>query len=491
MLNKYLIKDKRIIIYGTGGLSIKLYNLFYAKHIDIECYIDMRAEHIKEHNQKPVYTLDEASRTIIDKESYVIVVATKNVFEHSKIVANLVDSGFRNIIFKSYEILQGEAISDSIDKAFEDILNKGIIPEYDIETIDNINLLSVKNEAFITEDKEGIVVYIPSYLLFTNRIEGWKWSRVNFISSFDTIDMYESFELSTNPFFEEFTVKYIEEFAKEGARHLGLNTEGNWEEFLIEGRLSVYREMEMLLNLNPEFFINNCPFVSGNVKNGFELISSGKNRVAFLISKGYKYVPVKLKEEDYYEFLNKKEIEKFCLYLNNNRIRSLKTLIPHPFFYKYSVDYPDYIYIWLGRITKYIDTRHKNKNNIIDYRDMTIMINCDDDGCANRYFSMLGFLVSDRAESNEKTLHINELLGFSKSGNSTIDFDYSVVFSESFNNKRLLKDIYEESRKSMFVAGKNCEIAEILKEFNNSTEVFTTIWKKEKYAGYRVDKEEA
>lgn len=489
MGKSYLIDEKRIILYATGGLSCKVEELFHKSGKEIEAYIDRRSEDIKFFHSKKVYSLDEAERVVKDKDNYVVIITTKNVFEHSRIAAQLKKRGFSNIIFKDYRILQGMKTDDtlSIDCAFENILNQNKMPDGMIAEIKSNSLCIMCDNAYIKEERELIYAYVPASMLFTNQIENWVWSRVNFKTTFLTVELYKEFEGGKTSL-REISQRYVQEFAKKGAAYLKLNTDGEWENFVITGRLDVFREMNDLFCLSPEFFIDNAPCVEGNSAVGFELISSGKNRVAFLMAKGYKYIPVKISKKVYDQFVNMESVKAIEEYINRENIVELAVPVPHPFFYKYPSKAPDYYEIWLERVGKDITAKRFLIENDYDMSTLKVLVKCSDNGAAERYFTMLGMQVLSESVQDEPTVLFNSLFYYTRNDKEVnLPCDYAVIFGD-LNWMPIL----EKVSCACYIAGESDKIREKIVSIDSKEysfdEIFVTFWDKREYSGYVLRK---
>ncbi len=484
----YHFSKKKIVIYGTGGLSQKVEKTLKLNDLVVEAYIDRRADDIKYFLEKKVYSLSQIEK-FSNKSEYLIIITTKNVFEHNRIAAELFDKGFENIIYKNYQILQGEKESDALDEAFEYLLNQNKIPERAIESIDVTSLFYLKDSAYIKENNQDVYLYLPAFMLFTNKLQDWLWSRVHFETTFLTVDMYRSFQESHNPEFIKMCKRYIKYFAKEGAFYLGLNTEGEWEEFVIDGRMAVYKEMDRMLCFNPHFFIENCPRVDGDPSKGYELISTGKNRVAFLIAKGYEFIPVRMSKECYQKFLNISSYNKLKKYMEDNSIVNFKTTVYHPYLYKFSVKYDRYYELWLRRVVKIIVEEIFSKTNKFDFSKIVVKIACCDDGATERYLKMLGFQVFNMYPKLELENILNEMLQIQNEKKSVnAQSDYTIIFDENICDY----DCIKKEEKILFIAGRDLDIQNFLENnrevIKESEEIFSTIWDKKIYSGYKVRK---
>ena len=441
-MEKYKIRDKRILIYGAGSIGKVVSGIFHKAGIDIDSYVDQRAGIIKENDNKRVLHMDEVKEKIQEKDDYVIIITIRNVFEHSSLAKQFYREGFKNIIYKPITILRGNSndIQNSINDAYEQITAKFVIPKGEIACYEKEEM-GICDFGLYEESEDEVLVKMPAELLFSNtNPKAFIWSCQNFYSNYIAVDLYEAFCNASNGSVEEVLKRYIERFALPGAKVMGVNTDGTWKELLIDSRQKVYYEMEYKLWMDYSFFIQNCVKVGCRKGKGFELVSSGKNRVSFLIAKGFRYIPVKMKKSDYQSYLNMEVVEKVIFYLNqiNDKIFAP---IPHPYFYKIPVAAPDYAAECVKPIARFLSEQIylENKKFNFDRHQLAICIN--DEGYMSRYFSMLGYDVARVVTDNQKLCElIDNIFYFKPSEFNRLDKNHycSIVSDE------MQKSIVEE-----------------------------------------------
>lgn len=491
MTNLYRLPEKKIVLYGTGALSCKVEELLASMNLDIVCYIDARAREIKEFHGRTVYEIVEASKAIKEKESFVVIITTKNVFEHSTIANDLLKGGFANIIYKDCSVLQGGE-GNSIDKAFECLLNMHKLPDFEIHSVDKVSDFQLKDYGLIQTKEKEVSAYLHASLLFSNPINMNYWSRVNICACYLTVDLFKSFFKGKEPDFSTNGKFYLDYFAKEGAKNLELSTSKLWESYVIDGRLEVFRQMLNTYSLYSDFFVMNAPKVRGSAQEGFELITSGKNRVSFLIAMGKRYIPVKMDEETYNNYINLKVLNEMEYYIKHNDIQQLFTPIVHPYFYQFPTIASDYYELWLERVSKIIANKLFSDMNSFSFNKATIEVLCNDEGNAERYFGMLGMKVIAERNGDKFTDLVDQLLRKEKvyySDDSEIDF--SIIFGI----QETAIPIILSTGKMSFVGGKSEEVVSVLDHLKGRTEysydeIFSTIWSKEKYIGVCISMKE-
>ena len=66
-------KEKKYVIYGVGGNGLKMQKLLNKAQYYITCFIDKRAENVKEIGEQKVFNLKTAEQVIKDKDNTTIV----------------------------------------------------------------------------------------------------------------------------------------------------------------------------------------------------------------------------------------------------------------------------------------------------------------------------------------------------------------------------------------------------------------------------------
>lgn len=91
---KFFLREKKIMIYGAGSLGKHCSGVLKATGIEVEAYIDKRADTFKEYEGRKIFHIEDV-KNFNHKEEYCIIVAIRNVFEHSQLVLQFYDMGFR------------------------------------------------------------------------------------------------------------------------------------------------------------------------------------------------------------------------------------------------------------------------------------------------------------------------------------------------------------------------------------------------------------
>ena len=102
-----LDSTKEYMLYGAGGGGLKLIQVFDEKGYRLRGFIDQRAAEMGDVRGRAVWNLETLKELENEAENIVIIITTKNVFEHDNIVQELSARGFRQCIYKPLPVLKG------------------------------------------------------------------------------------------------------------------------------------------------------------------------------------------------------------------------------------------------------------------------------------------------------------------------------------------------------------------------------------------------
>lgn len=496
-MDGFCLKEKKIILYGAGSSAKTIADVLKEENIPVSVYVDLRAEAIKEKEGVLVMSMEQISNYAKNKDEFVVIITIRNVFEHSEIAKRFYDIGFKNIIYKPRNILKGidSVEQKSINESYEMLTSKFSIPPKAIACYIREQHMFL-DEGLRKNFENYLIAVLPAELLFSNTNDKLPiWSRRNFVADYVAVDLYKAFSNTDSGLFSEEINKYIDRFALPGAKAIGVNTDGNWRELLVDARLKVYSEMEYNLNVNPDFFTLNCTTVKYCERKGFELVASGKNRVSFLIAKGYRYIPVKIKTNDYEKYINVLQKNHLCDYLNTNEEDHIFAPVLHPYFYHCQVDAPDYLTSCIARIAKNISDKVYNESGRFEYSNYYISICLNDDGYAGRYFKMLGFHVKrNLLQRKELCGLLDQLFYFDENDFSDYREKYTFsIISMEFSQDFLMQVIKNTEQMCFLIKKKREESITIEKEllksgFKSGKKFMETLWNGQYIEGWKYIK---
>lgn len=360
------LKKSNVLIYGTGGNGAGLYNRIMS-FCKVLGFIDKRAKKIGTMFDKPVFTIDEVSQRLStdEKQNVIVIITVKNVFIHSEIVKELLNNDFAFFVYKPLNVLKnrGNATEIRINDIYECIVErKEYMENIDIPRTKEI-LYEFENKLLIAKEQDYVSTWMPVELLF-NYKNSYDYPGINMPLFFPLVELYKAFlgsrDVSLEQAIDNFYL-YCGEWLHQNEKRL---TEEQKDSFL-ESRVSIFGEMQKMAEVDIKFFEHNAPLVEKE-NNIFFLKSSGRNRVAFLIAKGFKYVPVKMNINDYNEwcnigFVNEKERE-----INQNNVNCFFASYPNPYLVDYPVCFTDYQRLFLQPVANEVMKELYLKNIIVE-----------------------------------------------------------------------------------------------------------------------------
>lgn len=479
--DKFVLKEKKILIYGAGSLGVRCNEVLKKAKINTEAYIDKRADTFTECQGRKILRIEDLKQ-LEHKEKYCIIVAIRNVFEHSQLVLQFYNMGFSFFIYKPITVLQGRKneVYESISRAYDCMMDMLMVTDAPVFQYEKEKVFELKDCAQITCIRKGYrKAYISSELLFSNVLSNSIWSEKNFITSYIGVDLYRAFQKGGQEL-KDSIEKYVERFAKPGALKNHLDVSGEWASILIDSRLAVYNEMCDRMAISPAFFVDNCTTVETRENGGFRLTASGKNRVSFLIAQGYRFIPVFMKQEDYEQSIRIQCVKKIEAYLQQNSINELIVPIPHPYFMKFKYCIPQYVEQWQSRVGSILCETIYRKEGSYCFEKYVIEDDSDDNGSMSRFLCMLGFRV-ERKKNDSKLVHLlDELQGVtfqtcSKSESiayiyMNIDGNNNIIENEILNRVQLFFMLEEDTAQTL-------KYERYAEKFPYQREILHALWK--------------
>lgn len=491
-MDAYVFREKKILIYGAGSLGITCNNILRRAGLQATAYIDKRADTLKEYEGYKVYAVNELSDWK-DKDKYCIIIAIRNVFDHSQLALQFYQLGFRALIFKPTMVLKGKKspIFDNISSAHDSLMIKFEVPDMSIMYYEKEKIFEAGYDLSLACSKEGFYkVHISSELLFSNVIPRYLWTERNFVSNYVGVELYKAFQGTGD--LSSVIEKYVQRFALPGAIDMKVDVSGAWEDILIDSRLAVYNEMCDKMAIMPEFFVENCTTVSLRENGGFKLIASGKNRVSFLIARGYRFIPVMISKQDYEQAEQVEYVRKIENYLETAGINELDVPIPHFYFYEFRYLIPQYTEQWQSTVGYYLAEQVYELSHNYDFSKYCIVDYSTDHGSMSRFLSMLGFAVERRVTGDELTDLVDGLLRVSVTDGDKAE-KLAYVISDLEGNMMIAEEDvlacpycllleYDNKPKSLY--------SELVLKYTREKEILHTFWKGRYVTGRFLSKEE-
>ena len=399
-------KESKVALYGAATIGHILNQRLQKQGIDIIGFIDKRAEELVAFDGKPVYAIDNPK---IPRDDVIIIIAVKNVFEHSRIAEILHQAGYSKIIYRPYNVLDGGGAAD--ERRLYDVYTLLTEGEGDQDFIEGIPTYAVekpvlKNEAIIYQDKEWNFVRLPFTILHTDRARDGMSLPISFLWPHVSFARYA---LSMPKGSAEELLGYCMAAGKEIAQ---IEPTEAWKENVIRSQSEVFLRMNYMYNLHPDFFIQNAPVVKWNEERKLFNLNSGKHRAVFQYVKGLDYIPVKMSRQDYdqwtqrYDQLNRSNAK------NNGACEELDRLLKNergipvelPELYGRSCLGGQKWFTVVRKLSDVIAGKHYKKIQKEGISSWRITVDMEDDGFVSRFLQRCGFEVERKKETKNSVL---------------------------------------------------------------------------------------
>lgn len=381
-------KDSKIIVYGAAYLGHMISEVLDKYGYEIMCYIDSRSSEIDSMRGKPVYSLQQAAKLYTEVQP-IVILAVKNVFEHSKIANGLIKAGFVNLIYKPREIIDGieNEELEEISNVFDMLQAGKDINGLKLSCTEYVNAPKKYENYLIEECDSEVVAMLPIQLLFQDckGITKEDDVEINAMYLFPHIEFFQYLQGKADRKCEQYV-----NYCKQAADNLGtFKPTKAWEQNVIRNRAEVYEEMNKAYHLDKDFFYRSAPKVTWNKKGYFNL-NSGKHRAAFFASKGLAYIPVRMSKDDLNEWLNDEETNMVFSKLVEREKFEIVAPIEHPYYYDYPCVSKSFFENLLFVLARECSTEWYQKPDVNFMYGRKIYINIQEEGYLSRYFRRMG-----------------------------------------------------------------------------------------------------
>lgn len=382
-------RESVIYVYGGGALGRSYFSQLSGNGFHVKGIIDRNADKIENKNGIPYYTTSQYSD--IHTKDDVVIVCVHNALWHAEIVDVLKPLGVENVLFVPLSKEYGRLKSNEMMKAYNHFVNREYEQLNNIPTISSLcdKGLDVK-KAILHETQDFIVCWIDITSLYTSESVAYATKR-------HAPKELEKFADTPMPGMLPYVMLFRmlagqtegegESFVKLCKRFQNSIDEYSDEEFLYD-RFDLYNELNTQLNFGIGRFIDSAPDCVWNKKGFFNLLD-GMSRTTFLYSKGFQFVPVKMKRDEFEFWSNQivvDEVAKVLPPMTNWEIE-------HPAFIEYPAKNPGMKRKVMTAIEEYFNSKKWDGTTIIDYTAT--------DGCLARYFARQGAMVVRYVEEEE------------------------------------------------------------------------------------------
>lgn len=242
--------DSDIYLYGTAAIGCILHDLLCRQGYTVSGFIDKRFYEIQSLCALPVLPIDSG---LIPKDA-VIIIAVKNVYEHSRIVRSLLEHGFSKLIYRPYPCLldEGNHTENQINNTYTLISDGVYIPGSPISSLLEGETHS-RNRAFLSQEGNLVTVLIPINALFTDKdaSENIKNAELPLLFLYPHIEFVKYVlgieKSSALPY-----INYCENSARQINRFQIIDV---WRENVLQNRADVFQQMNQLFDLQYEFLL--------------------------------------------------------------------------------------------------------------------------------------------------------------------------------------------------------------------------------------------
>lgn len=329
-----LRKDDGVVLYGAATTGAILYDNLTRRGFRVDAFMDRRADEIEEYRGLPVWDAAAGGRYAGPRGS-VAVVAVKNVFEHERIAGTLWRAGFRKIVFRPYRAVRGEASEPErrLNECYDRLLDKsarGELPP--CPEIEGPERRELRDHGIILDQGGYVTANIPVPYVFADKYQDADtiWGDIPCLGLLPHRGLFELFGGKWTPDCEAY-MEYCRQAAEKSG---GIVTSAAWEASVYQNRLDVFNHMQYAWEHDRAFFVRNAVEGVYNEK-GYFNIRSGKHRITYMISKGSRCIPLRIKKAGYEAWRGRVQAERLADFLWENRLETLPAALEDPYFYEY------------------------------------------------------------------------------------------------------------------------------------------------------------
>ena len=472
----FRIKNKEIILYGAASIGNLAFDWFEDAGFHVAGYIDKRGNEIDSLRGRPVYSLsDEKVESFKNSNRYAVFVSVKNVFEHSNIANLLIKEGFCNIIYRSINVINGVGNKEQ-NQLYEvyDLISNGKIKnlDKDIPMTCTLDIHQPISDYVLSREENEIVTMVSIDSLHTDRkVRKTPWFDKPVFSLLPHIDFFHYLNGKEGVSYNRYM-----EYCISGAGGK-IDTTESWKMNVIKNRSCIYEHMKQSLELESGFFVRNAPNVEWHADKGVFNLQSGKHRAAFFASLGRHYIPLRMKKEDYIDYLNFEVASELLKLLADREVTQLCGPIGHPLFFDYPCENKGFYYGFLYKLYYHISAYLYESSGRLEFERITIYCSLDDYGFIERTIRKSGCNI-DLSISKEdmKLMQILDkllycdLLEHIENDLVNKNYDYIILDVRKDNNCEKLKKI-KDIKECLIILNTNSQQECFLKK-NYKTDYF-------------------
>lgn len=420
-----LSRDSHFVLYGAASFGSVLYQSMTAQGVIIDGYIDQRAEEIHQLMDVPVYALADIGKHL-DVTNVIVILSVKNVFEHTRIAAQLVEYGLYNLLYKPIEVLNGRGTVEErfIDKWYEKVI-AGEFPNIRevIPSTRCVQLSLSDEQDYILLQEEGqVTVPVPLTCLFQKTDEHTNEEERNILCYFPHIQFFKYLQGDVAAD-SRYYIDYCREIASELA---SFKLTDAWERNIIRNRTEIYDKMNQAYSFKRDFFVTGATDATWNGR-GYFNIDNGQHRSAFMASKEIMFLPVRMHQADFEYWLHLDVANMLLDKLREYRIDQLPAPIEHPKFYGYPCSSTLFFHQFIFKLMEILCKEYYQSplDNYLQCKNIYLSLN--DWGMMSRFFRRCGALVEvDKSIDDGWNILLDDLFYMPYRGGQSVSESYDV-----------------------------------------------------------------
>lgn len=282
-------RELKIILYGVNEYAVRLAGILRRDGFAIIAFIDRRADELKNVQDIPVYEMDDPYLRMKDQDRCVLIML-QNAMQHDEIAEKLSERGIEKIIYIPMRFGAHAKYAYELIEVYNAILIGnyqaiGKIPYYQY-------LKHIRQEQEEKQSGDYLTADVEADLIFTSQVEPAPYADVPLVRFAPYTTLFEY--LGANENLASVPKEYLERYGVKSCNYTNTYTDQD----ILRQRAELYELWNEHFQAGREFFRASAPLAQWNERGYFNLCE-GQHRTLFLVTKGLRYVPVRLKREDY------------------------------------------------------------------------------------------------------------------------------------------------------------------------------------------------
>lgn len=386
-----LNKTSNLIIYGAGTRAYECYRYLIGKNFNVRFIVDKEPDNVEKKFKCPVVRLCDVPWEKLCNP--ILFICLQNGLLHDEIADELYKIGINQIIFlpTSKKYLHDDAMLYCYRKLLEQDWNVDIsIPNYDEMLIKNSTPYIINDDGAMITCWATMEYIFSSSQLCDKELEIFFNKHISCLEPYLTLFGYFNGE-------ECYPYDYLRIFR---------GNDNIEQERLLRDRVKLWNVYEEKNNIDPLYFIYAAPFaIWSEEKKHFKIID-GHHRAAYLFSKGWYNIPIRISKQDYDKYIEYHQMQLWnslqrenCVVLFKICVRLLKWVTSMNIFLSNIYEQENtkgYITWWL----KSNDVYNEQEENV-DYNGYTLWICFNNDEGFLNLIDKTGWIITSQSISEK------------------------------------------------------------------------------------------